>query len=86
VLELVNVLNAVRAVIDLANVVPMAEVQNSYAWFANYLFNPVAFTPPNPPGIPGIVLDCMIIFEVTAILFGWLGRSQLLKQFIKPSE
>lgn len=45
----------------------------TYAEFANYLFNPLANTPPNPPSVPGIFVDPILVLEVLVLVFALVG-------------
>jgi len=45
----------------------------TYSYFANYLFNPIANTPPNPTGVPGIFIDIIIILEILTLAFALVG-------------
>jgi len=45
----------------------------TYGEFANYLFNPLANTPPNPPAVPGILVDPILVLEVLVLVFALVG-------------
>lgn len=47
---------------------------DSNAQFANYLFNPLYPVEDNPPGIPGGVIDLMLLLQLTTIGLGWRAR------------
>ncbi len=47
---------------------------SSYGQFADYLFNPtsslsVSFG--NPPGVPGLLIDLILILEIAIIVIAW---------------
>ena len=46
-----------------------------YTAFASYLFNPVGATPPNTMGVPGALIDLIILLEIIAFWFAWGARS-----------
>lgn len=46
----------------------------SNAQFGNYLFNPTNPVEDNPPGVPGAVLDLMLLLQLTTIGLGWKAR------------
>jgi len=43
--------------------------------FADYLFNPAGVHPPNPAGVPGILIDIIVVLEILTIGISWAGRS-----------
>jgi hypothetical protein len=42
--------------------------------FGIYLFNPLYTTSDNPPGIPGGVLDLILILQLAVVGLGWKAR------------
>ena len=51
---------------------------SSYGQFADYLFNPVSAVSSslgNPPGIPGLPIDFILILELAALILAWKLRS-----------
>ena len=46
----------------------------SYADFASYLFNPVGATPPNPMGVPGALIDLIVLLEIVVFWLAWDAR------------
>ena len=49
-----------------------------YRDFADYLFNPVssiATSAGNPMGVPGALIDLIILFELVVIVVAWSARS-----------
>jgi hypothetical protein len=71
--------SAFRVVAQLANVYSAAEIGLTYAQFANYLLNPIIIQPGNPPGIPAVPMDLIIILEIVVVGIGWKGRSAAQK-------
>lgn len=49
------------------------------AQFADYLFNPAGVHPPNPTGVPGALIDLIVLLEVVTIGVSWTGRSAVQK-------
>jgi hypothetical protein len=45
----------------------------TFAEMADYLFNPIKTTPPNPSGVPGFFIDVIVILEFVVIAFAILG-------------
>ena len=45
-----------------------------YADFANYLFNPLNTNGVNPPGVPGVFLDLMIMLQIVTTHLAWKVR------------
>ena len=65
-----------RIVIQIADVFQASAVgMPSYADFASYLFNPIGATSPNPMGVPGVLIDLIILLEIIAFWFAWGARS-----------
>jgi hypothetical protein len=50
-----------------------------YVDFADYLFSPLATNPPNPTGVPGALIDLIIILQIIVIWLAWKGRSSVGK-------
>ena len=46
-----------------------------YTSFASYLFNPIGATPPNPMGVPGALIDLIVLLEIVAFWLAWGARS-----------
>jgi hypothetical protein len=51
----------------------------TYAQFADYLFNPAATNPPNSIGIPGALIDAILVLEIIVIWQALMGRSSIKK-------
>jgi hypothetical protein len=65
-----------RIVIQIADVSQASSVGiPSYADFASYLFNPIGATPPNAMGVPGALIDLIILLEIIAFWLAWGARS-----------
>jgi hypothetical protein len=47
-------------------------IQMNYLDFATYLFNPVGSTPPNPMGVPGALIDLILLLE---LIVAWVALS-----------
>jgi len=73
-LTLGAVWSTLRILIQLADVATAPMSQMSYGDFANYLFNPTLVTNPNPPGIPGALIDLILILEIVVVGVGFSGR------------
>jgi hypothetical protein len=67
--------SAVRIAIQVGDVFLGPAVGMTAVDFAGYLFNPVATNPPNPTGVPGALIDLIIILQIIAIWSAWKGRS-----------
>ena len=67
--------SSLRILIQLGDVFLGPTLGIGYADFANYLFNPVAVNPPNPAGIPGGLIDLIVIFQIMVISVALKGRS-----------
>jgi len=62
---------ALRIMLQLADISQAPLYQFTYAQFADYLFNPVSSLSSslgNPPGVPGILLDLVIILEIVIVV------------------
>ena len=54
-----------RIIIQLCDIALAPMFFLTYAQFAEYLFSPLASNPPNAPGIPGALIDAIVILEIT---------------------
>jgi hypothetical protein len=74
----------IRIILQLADVSQSAVYQfSSYGQFADYLFNPasaVSASFGNPPGIPGLPIDFILILEILALVPAWKQR-KLVQSF-----
>jgi len=70
--------SGLRVIIQLANVSSATQMGLTYAQFADYLFDPFVLQEGNPPGVPAVFLDLIIICEVVVILV-WLKASSSSK-------
>jgi hypothetical protein len=72
-----------RIILQLADVSQASVYQfSSYGQFADYLFNPasgLSVSLGNPPGIPGSLIDLIMILEIVVIALAWRGRRELAK-------
>jgi len=50
------------------------------AEFADYLLNPIKLSPPNPAGVPGILIDLIVLLEIVVIGLAWTGRKALSRK------
>jgi hypothetical protein len=60
-----------RILLQLADISQAPVYQFTYAQFADYLFNPVSSLSSslgNPPGVPGILLDLIIVLELVIVV------------------
>lgn len=64
-----------RIVIQIADVYFGPAIGLSYGDFANYLFNPTIVTAPNPPGIPAVLIDLIIIIQLIVVAVSLRARS-----------
>jgi len=67
--------SAIRIIIQIGDILLGPSVGISYAGFADYLFNPMAVNPPNPAGVPGGLIDLIIILQIVVIWVAWKWRS-----------
>jgi len=79
----------VRIILQFADLSQASTYQfSSYGQFADYLFNPtsslsVSFG--NPPGVPGLLIDLILILELAVIAIAWrLGHSVLPQSKMTP--
>ena len=70
---ILTVWSIVRIAIWFGDIAEAPSFGLTYAQFANYLFNPLAVNPPNPPGVPGLLTDPIIVLEILVIIFALLG-------------
>lgn len=66
---------ALRIVIQAGDVFVAPTFGMNYAEFAGYLFNPMAMNSPNPPGVPGAMIDLILLLEVIVIGVALIGRT-----------
>ena len=71
--------SSIRILLQLADISSGPDFGFSTSDFANYLFNPVATYPPNPPSVPGALIDLMIVLEFIVIWVAWSARSSAQK-------
>ena len=64
-----------RIIIQLADVYQAHSLGMRYTEFANYLFNPTLTTPPNPAGVPGAIIDLILLLELVVFVIAWRARS-----------
>ena len=70
--------SVLRIVIQLGDVYLGPMYQFTYAQFADYLFNPLSSLPAslgNPPGIPPIPIDLILIIDVAVLFTAVRARS-----------
>jgi hypothetical protein len=70
--------SALRIVIQLGDIYLGPMYQFTYAQFADYLFNPLSSLPAsfgNPPGIPPIPIDLILIIDVVVLVTAVRARS-----------
>ena len=67
--------SGLRVIIQLANVSSATQMGLTYSQFADYLFDPFVLQEGNPPGVPAVFLDLIIICEVVVILVWLKARS-----------
>ncbi len=65
----------IRIVLQAADVSQANVFDLSYSDFANYLFNPLLTTSPNPPGVPGAIIDLIVLLEFIVVYVAWSARS-----------
>jgi hypothetical protein len=71
--------SALRVLIQLGDVLLGPSYGLTYAQFADYLFNPAATNSPNPTGIPGALIDAILILQIIVIWMALKGRSSIGK-------
>jgi hypothetical protein len=68
-----------RIILQFADVSQAAAYQfSSYGQFADYLFNPasaVSASLGNPLGVPGALIDLIVILEIVVLAIAWNARS-----------
>ena len=66
-----------RIIIQIADVsqAPAPGIGMSYTSFASYLFNPIGANPPNPVGVPGALIDLILLLEIIVFWLSWGARS-----------
>jgi len=71
--------SSLRIILQLADISQASMYQfASYGQFADYLFNPASAVSAglgNPPAIPGLPIDLILILELAAIVLSLKGRS-----------
>ena len=68
-----------RIVIQIGDVALGPSFGLTSAQFADYLFNPFANNPPNLTGIPGALIDAILVLEIVVIWMAMRGRSSVPK-------
>jgi hypothetical protein len=76
---LASVWSAARIIIQIGDILLGPSLGLTYAQFASYLFNPAYANPPNPMGIPGALIDLIVILEIIVIWVTWKARSSVRK-------
>lgn len=80
-LTLAVVWSLLRILIQVGDIVLGSTFDSEYfsgnLQFANYLFNPLTPVEDNPPGVPGAVLDLMLVLQLAVIGVGWKARRAL---------
>jgi len=74
-----GVWSAARIIIQIGDISLGPSFGLTYAQFVDYLFNPAAVNPPNPAGIPGALIDLILILEIVVIWLAWKARSLIRK-------
>lgn len=72
--------SAIRIIIQIGDVLLGPTLGIPYVGFADYLFNPTATNPPNPTGVPGAIIDLIIIMQIIVAWVAWKGRSFIREQ------
>lgn len=67
--------SALRIIVQIADVSQAQALGMTYSQFADYLFNPISTSAPNPMGVPGALIDLIIILEIIVIWVAWGARS-----------
>jgi hypothetical protein len=71
--------SASRIIVQLGDVSLAPSFGLTYAQFADYLFNPAATNPRNLTGIPGALIDLILILQIIVIWTALRGRSSINK-------
>jgi hypothetical protein len=74
-LNVAGLWSILRIVAQLGNVLSAPQMGLTYAQFADYLFDPLVLQEGNPPGVPAVLLDLIIVFELVVILAWFRTRS-----------
>jgi len=79
----------VRVILQFADLSQASVYQfSSYGQFADYLFNPtssLSVSLGNPPGVPGLLIDFILILELAVIAIAWkLGHTVLPQSKMTP--
>jgi hypothetical protein len=64
-----------RIIIQLGDIALAPSFFLTYTQFAEYLFSPLVNNPPNAPGIPGALIDAIMILEIAVIWITMRVRS-----------
>ena len=68
-----------RIVIQIGDIALGPSFGLTYAQFADYLFNPLANNAPNLTGVPGILIDIVLVLEIVVVWTALRGRSPITK-------
>ena len=73
---LVAAWSILRIVIQIGDIMLAPSLGFGYADFANYLFNPLNMNVggDNPPGVPGAVLDRIVVLQIVTAYLAWRAR------------
>jgi len=73
--------NVLRITLQIADISQASTYQfSNYGQFADYLFNPastISVSLGNPPGVPGFIIDLILILEAVVIVLVWRRRHEL---------
>jgi len=78
--SLAAIWSLMRIVIQLADVSRAHDLGMRYREFANYLFNPTLTTSPNPTGVPGAIIDLILLLEIVVFVIAWRARSSTMSK------
>lgn len=76
VFTLVAAWSGLRVALQIGDVFLAPTFQLTYAQFADYLFNPTSTTPPNSTGIPGALIDLILLSEVIIVALALSNRKR----------